>query len=121
MQEWHKTLSGYWSAYLNRPLTLCDVQTMMRLADIAACPPGPATVLDAESGQDAPRKFCDDAPVSYGPEFHAFARVEKVTEQAFRDAVIQGIGISEARISEGGSLTARHVPGSEFWSRKDSE
>ena len=121
MQEWHKTLSGYWSAYLDRQLTHRDVLTMMRLADIAACPPGPATVLDAESGQDAPRKFCDDAPVSYGPEFHAFARVEKVTEQAFRDAVIQGIGISEARISEGGSLTARHVPGSEFWSRKDSE
>ena len=22
MQEWHKTLSAYWSAYLNRPLTL---------------------------------------------------------------------------------------------------
>ena len=73
MQEWHKTLSGYWSAYLNRPLTNRDVQTMLRLADIAACPPDPATVLEAEAGQAAPRKFCDDAPVSYGPDLDPIA------------------------------------------------
>ena len=58
MQEWHKTLSGYWSTYLDRPLTARDVQAMLRLADIAiaAFPPGPATVLETEAGQDAPRR-----------------------------------------------------------------